>query len=192
MIMTELETVLFESQDVWEQWLETHHESSPGVRLKIAKKASGKTSVSYDEALETALCFGWIDSQKQRFDDDYWLQRFTPRRPKSPWSAANREKAQNLIAQGKMREPGLREVELAKANGRWEAAYQPQGKMTVPDDLQQALDANDAARAFFEMLDSANRYAVLYRVTTAKKAETRQKRITKYVDMLARGEKIHT
>jgi uncharacterized protein YdeI (YjbR/CyaY-like superfamily) len=189
--MTELEIVLFESQNAWEQWLEIHHESSAGVRLKIAKKTSGKTSVSYDEALEIALCFGWIDSQKQKLDDDYWLQRFTPRRPKSPWSVANCEKAEGLIAQGKMREAGRREVELARADGRWEAAYQSQSKMAVPDDLQQALDANAAARAFFETLDSANRYAVLYRVTTAKKVETRQKRIAKYVDMLANGEKIH-
>ena len=189
--MTELEIVLFESQDAWEQWLDTNHESSAGVRLKIAKKTSGKASVSYDEALEIALCFGWIDSQKQKFDDDYWLQRFTPRRAKSPWSATNREKAEALIAQGRMRELGLREVELARADGRWDVAYQSQSKMAVPDDLQQALDANDAARAFFETLDSANRYAILYRVTTAKKAETRQNRIAKYVDMLARGEKIH-
>jgi uncharacterized protein YdeI (YjbR/CyaY-like superfamily) len=189
--VSELEIVLFESSAAWEQWLETHYGSSPGVRLKIAKKSSGQASVSYDEALEIALCFGWIDSQKQKLDDDYWLQRFTPRRPKSPWSAVNRKKAENLIAQGKLREPGLREVDLARADGRWEAAYQSQGRMTVPDDLQQALDANDAARAFFETLDSANRYAVLYRVSTAKRPETRQKRITKYVDMLANGEKIH-
>ncbi len=189
--MGELEIALFESQDAWEKWLETYYVNSSGVRLKIAKKASGKHSVSYEEALEVALCFGWIDSQKQRFDDDYWLQRFTPRRKNSPWSAVNREKAENLMAQGKMREPGLREVELAKADGRWDAAYQSQSKITVPEDLQRALDENGAARAFFETLDSANRYAILYRVNTAKKAETRQKRIAQFIEMLANGEKIH-
>jgi len=141
--------------------------------------------------LDIALCFGWIDSQKRKFDEDFFLQRFTPRRKNSKWSQVNVDKATALTQQGRMRNSGLHEVELAKADGRWEAAYQSQSKITVPDDLQQALNVNETARAFFETLDSANRYAILYRVTTAKKPETREKRIKQFIEMLARGEKIH-
>lgn len=189
--MADLEIMLFRSMGDWERWLEANKDTSPGVRLQIAKKASGKDSISYAEALEAALCFGWIDSRKEGFDDDYWLQRFTPRRKRSKWSVINREKAESLIEQGRMQEAGLREVESARQDGRWEAAYQSQNKITVPDDLQQALDANETARAFFETLDSANRYAILYRVGDAKKAETRQKRIDQFVQMLAEHKKIH-
>lgn len=189
--MSDLETILFESEKDWEKWLESHHTTSPGAWLKIAKKESGKQSVSYQEALTVALCFGWIDGQKNKFDDEYWLQKFTPRRPRSPWSQINRDKATQLIEQGKMREAGLREVERAKQDGRWDAAYASQSKAPVPDDLQKALDQNKAAKAFFEKLDSTNRYAILYRVNSAKKPETRQKRITQFVEMLAENKKLY-
>jgi uncharacterized protein YdeI (YjbR/CyaY-like superfamily) len=189
--MSDLEIVLFKSERDWEQWLEQHHATSPGAWLKIAKKGTGKESVSYQEALGVALCFGWIDGQKNKFDDEYFLQKFTPRRTRSPWSKINREKVTQLIEQGKMREAGLREMERAKQDGRWEAAYESQSRATVPDDLQQALDANEAAQAFFNQLDSTNRYAILYRVHSARKPETRQKRIAQFVEMLAEKRKIY-
>ncbi|MBI5959105.1 MAG: YdeI/OmpD-associated family protein [Chloroflexi bacterium] len=177
--------MLFESMELWEQWLEGHHTETTGVWLQIAKKDTGKSSVSYAEALTVALCFGWVDGQKQKFDEQYFLQRFTPRRAKSPWSKINRDKATELIAQGKMRPAGLREVEAAQRDGRWDAAYESQRNVTVPDDLQAALDANPAAKTFFEQLDRLNRYAILYPVITAIKPETRQKRIEKFIAMLA-------
>ncbi|MBZ0297073.1 MAG: YdeI/OmpD-associated family protein [Anaerolineae bacterium] len=189
--MDELPVILFESVQAWEAWLEEHHQTAPGVKLKIAKKASGQESVSYAEALDVALCFGWIDSRKDKFDDSYWLQRFTPRRKKSPWSAINRKKIDALIAEGRMREAGLREVEQAKQDGRWDVAYQPPSRATVPDDLQQALDQNDAAREFFATLNSTNRYAIIYRVNSVKKPETRQKRIAQFIDMLAQNKKLY-
>lgn len=190
-MMVEEDHLLFESKQAWESWLEDYHDMSPGVRLIIAKQSSGKVSVTYDEALEVALCFGWIDSQRNKLDDTYFLQRFTPRRKKSPWSAVNRERAENLIKQGKMREAGLREIEKAQQDGRWDAAYQPQSKATVPDDLQQALAENEAARAFFETLDSRNRFAILYRLNTAKKTETRQRRLDQFIQMLVEKRKIY-
>lgn len=179
-------------QPEWENWLELHHEKSQGVWLRIAKKHAGQVSVSYAEALETALCFGWIDGQKKTLDEHYWLQRFTPRRPRSIWSKTNCKKAQALIEQGRMQPAGLKEIALAKEDGRWANAYDSASTMTMPEDLALALDAEPAAAAFFATLDSANRYAVLWRVQTAKKAETRAKRIRQYVDMLARKEKIHS
>ncbi|HWT71322.1 MAG TPA: YdeI/OmpD-associated family protein [Oxalicibacterium sp.] len=178
-------------QHEWGNWLRLHHENSPGVWLRIAKKGSGLTSVSYLEALETALCFGWIDGQKKKLDEHAWLQRFSPRRSRSIWSKANCTKAQALFEQGRMQPAGLKEMELAKEDGRWENAYDSASTMTMPHDLQQALDAEPGAAAFFATLDSANRYAVLWRVQTAKKAETRAKRIRQFVEMLARREKIH-
>jgi uncharacterized protein YdeI (YjbR/CyaY-like superfamily) len=185
------ETRFFASRDAWAAWLAAEHEQSDGVWVKIAKKAAGVDSVSYAEALEVALCYGWIDGQKRSFDDDHWLQRFTPRRAWSKWSKINREKATELIDCGAMRPAGLRAVERAKADGRWEAAYEAQSAATVPDDLRQALAAEPAARSFFATLDSRNRYAILYRVEDAKKPETRARRIEKYVAMLAAGEKIY-
>lgn len=187
----ELEIMLFATQDEWEQWLEVNCDISSGVKVQIAKKNSGKQSVTYNEALEIALCFGWIDSRKEKLDDEYWTQRFTPRRKKSPWSAINREKAEKLIEEGKMRESGLREIENAKADSRWEKAYQPQSKATVPDDLQKALDDNPKAKEIFESLNSSNRFAILYRVQSAKKEATRQKRIKQFIEMLAEGKKIY-
>jgi uncharacterized protein YdeI (YjbR/CyaY-like superfamily) len=181
----------FASAAEMEGWLEANHASSEGIWLKIAKKGSGIASVTYAEALELALCFGWIDSQKRGFDEQYFLQRFTPRRPAGKWSQINREKAEALIAAGAMRPAGLAEVEAAKADGRWDAAYAGQRTAKVPDDLQRELDRNKAARDFFAGLDSANRYAILYRLEDAKKPETRERRLRKFVAMLERREKIH-
>ncbi len=182
----------FASPDAWEVWLEAEHERAAGVWLKIAKKDSGITSVTYAQALEVALCFGWVDSQKAGHDDRYFLQRFTPRKPRSSrWSRINRDKATALIEQGRMRPAGLREVDAAKADGRWQRAYEGQRTATVPEDLRAALDANPAAAEFFATLRGANRYAVLYRVQDAKRPETRAKRIETFVAMLARGETLH-
>jgi uncharacterized protein YdeI (YjbR/CyaY-like superfamily) len=189
--MADLPIISFPSETEWEQWLEENSASSSGLWLKIAKKDSGHTTVLYPEALMVALCFGWIDGQKNKFDEQYWVQKFTPRRAKSPWSRVNRDKALELIAQGKMRPSGMREIERAQADGRWDAAYESQSKIEMPQDFQALLDENPAAQAFFNTLNSANRYAFLYRITTAKKAETRQKNIQKFITMLNAGEKFH-
>jgi|SRR6478609_7470052 len=187
----DLPILLFATPPDLEAWLEKNHASSAGLWLKIAKKGSGVESVSYAEALELALCFGWIDSQKRGLDEQHFLQRFTPRRPRGKWSLINCEKAEALIASGAMRRAGLVEVEAAKADGRWEAAYAGQRTAEVPEDLRAELDRNEAAREFFATLDSANRYAILYRLQEAKKPETRERRLRKFVDMLERGEKVH-
>ncbi len=187
----DLPVILFTSTEELETWLEENHVGAEGLWLKIAKKGSGVESVNYAEALELALCFGWIDSQKRGFDEAFFLQRFTPRRPRGKWSQINRAKAEELIAFGAMRPAGQAEVEAAKADGRWDAAYAGQRAATVPDDLRDELDRNKAAGEFFARLDSANRYAILYRLQEAKKPETRQKRLRKFVAMLERGEKIH-
>lgn len=183
--------MLFASPAELEGWLEREQASSAGVWLKIAKKGSGVKSVSYAEALEVALCFGWIDSQKRGFDEKFFLQRFTPRRPRGRWSRINREKAEGLIESGRMLPAGLVEVEAAKADGRWEDAYEGQRTAEVPADLQRELDARPAAGEFFATLDSANRYAIVYRLEEAKKPETRDRRLRKFVEMLEREEKIH-
>lgn len=181
----------FEDQAAFAAWLRDHHANSPGIWLRLAKAASGLPSVTYAEAIDVALCYGWIDGQKRAGDDKTWLQKFTPRRPKSIWSKINREKAEELIESGRMAAAGLREVERARADGRWQAAYEGQRTMSVPDDFQAELDRNSAARDFFATLNGANRYAILFRIHTAKKAETRAKRIRQLIDMLARGEKIY-
>lgn len=187
----ELPIHLFAEAIDLEAWLEQNHAEADGVWLKIAKKGVEETSVTYGEALELALCFGWIDSQKRGFDERHFLQRFTPRRPRGRWSRINREKAEALIEEGRMRPAGLAEVEAAKADGRWDAAYEGQGSAKVPPDLQRELDANPAAASFFAELDSANRYAIVYRLGEAKRPETRERRLRKFVAMLERGEKIH-
>ena len=187
----DLPTHSFQSQQDWDAWLEEHHADARGVWLKIAKKATGVASVSHAEALEVALCYGWIDGQRARLDDTHFLQKFTPRRARSGWSRVNVEKVSALIAEGKMQPAGLREVERAQADERWDAAYDPQSAITVPEDLQHELDANPAAQTFFKTLDSRNRYAILYRIQTAKKAETRSARIQKFLAMLAHGQKIY-
>ncbi len=187
----ELPIHLFADPKDLEAWLEENHDASDGLWLKIAKKGSGERSVPYAEALELALCFGWIDSQKRSLDETHFLQRFTPRRPRGRWSRINREKAEALIEAGKMRKQGLAEVEAAKEDGRWQAAYEGQRTAAVPPDLQRELDANPGAAEFFASLDSANRYAILYRLDEAKKPETRERRLRKFVAMLERGEKVH-
>jgi uncharacterized protein YdeI (YjbR/CyaY-like superfamily) len=161
------------------------------VWLKLAKKGNPTPSVSYAEALDVALCYGWIDGQKRPLDDNDWLQRFTPRKPRSKWSKINCAKVDQLIAGGRMRPAGLREVEQAKADGRWDAAYAGQSSATIPEDLQRALDQDERAKAFFEQLDRGNRYAILYRVQEAKKPETRANRIAKFVEMLHAHETVH-
>jgi uncharacterized protein YdeI (YjbR/CyaY-like superfamily) len=175
----------------WEQWLDEHHESSGAVWLKIAKKRSGATTVTYPEALEEAIRCGWIDGQKGAHDDSFWLQRFGPRGPRSKWSQVNRRKATELIERGRMRPAGLTQVEAAKQDGRWDAAYAPQGTVTVPDDFQEALDATPAANEFFATLKSSERYSFLYRIHDAKRPETRARRIRDYVAMLAEGRTFH-
>lgn len=187
----ELPILHFAAPAELEAWLEKEHAHSAGLWLKIAKKGSGVKSVDYAQALELALCFGWIDSQKRGFDERHFLQRFTPRRPRGRWSRINREKAEELITAGRMRPSGLTEVEAARADGRWAAAYEGQRTAEVPPDLRAELERNSTAREFFETLDSANRYAIVYRLGEAKRAETRQRRLRKFVAMLERGERIH-
>jgi uncharacterized protein YdeI (YjbR/CyaY-like superfamily) len=186
-----LPRIAFASAAAWEEWLEDHHAVSEGVWVKMAKTGTGIESVRYPEVLECALCFGWIDGRREALDARYFLQRFTPRRPRSRWSRVNREKAEGLIADGRMRSAGLAEVERAKADGRWDAAYEGQRTSTIPDDLQRELDARPTARAFFAGLDSQNRYAIVYRLQEAKKPETRARRLAKFVAMLEAGEKIY-
>jgi uncharacterized protein YdeI (YjbR/CyaY-like superfamily) len=170
-------TLSFRSKQAWSEWLAAQPEGSEGIWLKIARKGSG--------------CFGWIDGRKQSFDDHHWVQRFAPRARRSRWSQVNRSKAELLIERGEMQPSGLREVERARADGRWDAAYEPQSAAQVPDDLALQLDSDPAARAFFESLDSRNRYAILYRIQDAKRPATRARRIETFVAMLARGERIH-
>ncbi|CAL9514864.1 hypothetical protein SUDANB58_03727 [Streptomyces sp. enrichment culture] len=188
-VTQDLEIVAFESAGAFEAWLDENHAVSPGIWLKLRKKGTGIVTLDYAQALDVALCYGWIDGRKAKFDDQWWLQRFTPRKPGSRWSKVNRDKATALIEQGRMRPAGQAEIDRAKADGRWEAAYDSARTATVPDDLAAALTADPAAAAFFETLDRRNRYAILYRVQEAKKAETRARRIEKYVAMLAKGEK---
>ena len=172
-IERDLPVIAFESQEAWDAWLAAQPETSKGLWLKLAKKSSG------------------IDGQKDKFDDRHWLTRFTPRRPKSKWSEINRTRAVLLIGQGKMKPVGMREIERAKKDGRWEAAYAPQSTIQIPDDLNAALLKNENAQIFFETLDNANRYAILFRVHEAKKADTRARQIEKFTSMLSRGETIH-
>ncbi len=187
----DLPVLLFADAAELEAWLEGEGGESEGLWLKIAKKGSGVESVDYREALELALCFGWIDSQKRGFDEAYFLQRFTPRRPRGRWSRINRDKAEELLATGRVRPAGMAEIEAARADGRWDAAYEGQRKAQVPADLRRELARSEAAATAFAALDSANRYAILYRLDEAKKPETRERRLRKFVEMLERGEKIH-
>ena len=181
----------FASAAAWEGWLEEHHADADGVWIRMAKKGSGVESVRYPEVLEVALCFGWIDGRREAHDERFFLQRYTPRRARSRWSKINRETAERLTAEGRMRPAGVAEVERAKADGRWEAAYESASRMTVPEDLQRELDARPAAKAFFEGLSSQNRYAILYRLQDAKRPETRARRLDTFVAMLEAGETIH-
>ncbi|NUS71894.1 MAG: bacteriocin-protection protein [Corynebacteriales bacterium] len=183
--------VAFESAEKFEAWLEKEHQTSPGLWLKIAKKASGIASVTYGEALDVALCFGWIDGQRKALDDTYFLQRFTPRRPRSIWSQRNREKIAALEAAGRMRPAGLAEVERAKSDGRWDAAYASPSKAEPPQDLLDALEANPEAKQFFAALNSTSRFAIIFRINNVKRAETRARKIATFVEMLANGEAPH-
>lgn len=187
---TELPILPFENKKKWADWLTQQHGKSTGLWLKLAKKNSGVASITYEEALDVALCYGWIDGQKGSFDEKYWLQKFTPRGPKSIWSKINTEKADRLIASGEMRPAGLKAIELARQDGRWDAAYASQKSISIPEDFQAALDKNQKARTFFATLKSAERYSFLFRIQTAKKAETRAKRIQQFINMLERNEKI--
>ena len=182
---------LFKSKQDWATWLDKNHLTSTGLWLRLAKKSSDVRSVTYKEALEVALRYGWIDGQKKPESDAAWLQRFLPRGSKSLWSKINREKALALIASGEMKAAGLEAIENAKKNGQWEAAYDSPSAATVPSDLQAALDANSPAKAFFDKIDRVNRYAILWRIQTAKKPETRARKIEQFIAMLERGEKIH-
>lgn len=188
---TDIPTLPFADKKKWADWLAKQHDKSAGVWLKLAKKTSGIPSINYEEALDIALCYGWIDGQKKGFDDKFWLQKFTPRGSKSIWSKINTEKAEKLIASGEMKPAGLKAIEAAKADGRWAAAYSSQKNISVPEDFQAALDKNKKAKAFFTTLKSAERYSFLFRIHNAKKPETRAKRIKQFVEMLESGQKIH-
>ncbi|MPS91334.1 MAG: bacteriocin-protection protein [Comamonas sp.] len=182
---------LFKSAKAFEVWLKKNHAASGGLWLRIAKRGANEPSVTYPEAVEVALCWGWIDGQKKSLDDQHYLQRFTPRRARSVWSKINVEKVQALIEAGRMQPAGQAQIDAAKADGRWERAYDGARTSTVPEDLQAALEAEPAAKAFFATINASNRYAILWRIQTAAKAETRARRIEQLVAMLARGETIH-
>jgi uncharacterized protein YdeI (YjbR/CyaY-like superfamily) len=183
----ELPIVELPDQEAWRQWLEANHAEAPGAWLKFAKKGSSTPTVTYAEAIEEALCHGWIDGQVRPYDESFYLQRFTPRRPRSKWSQINREKATRLMADGRMHPAGLAQVEGAKADGRWESAYPPQSAATVPEDLQRELDQNPQASAFFATLKGQARYAFLYRLHNVTKPESRTKRIAGYIELLSSG-----
>jgi len=183
---------LFKDHAAWEAWLAKNHAKSPGLWLRIAKAASNMKSVSYAEAVDVALCYGWIDGHKKAFDEDTWIQRFTPRGKRSMWSKINREKAQRLIESGRMQSPGLDAIARAKESGHWESAYDSHRTATVPEDFQRALDAHPKAKKFFATISSTNRYAILYRIQTAKRAETRVRRIEQFIAMLESNEVLHS
>ncbi len=186
-VKPQLPTVEHPTPGAWRRWLEANHASSQGVWLKFAKKGSGQTTVNHPQALEEALCYGWIDGQLRPLDEQFYLIRFTPRRPRSTWSENNRVKATELIEQGRMRPAGLAQVEAAKADGRWDAAYPPQSRASVPDDFQRALDADPDAGAFFATLTGSARYAFLYRLHHVKGACKRAEVISRYVELLGQG-----
>jgi uncharacterized protein YdeI (YjbR/CyaY-like superfamily) len=181
----------FKTARSFETWLSRNHTKAPGIRVTFAKRSSGLKSITFGEALDIALCYGWIDGQGKTLDEQWYSNRFTPRRARSMWSKVNRENVARLIAEGRMQPAGQAEIDRAKADGRWDAAYDPPSRATVPDDLEKALKRRPKAKRFFETLDSQNRYAILHRIQTAKKPETRAKRIEKFVEMLGKGEKIY-
>ncbi len=187
----DLPELVFATQADFEAWLEEEHATTPGVWIRVAKARSGIAGITPAEAIESCLCFGWIDSQRMPRDDTTYLQRYTPRRSRSKWSKINRERASGLLAEGRMRPAGLAEIRRAQEDGRWDAAYDSARTMQVPDDLQRALDAEPRAKAEFAELDATNRYAILFRIHDAKRPETRARRIETFVDMLARGERLH-
>lgn len=188
---TDQPVILFADPQAWDRWLDEHQAESAGVWLRLAKKGAEITSISYAEALDVALCYGWIDSQKKSHDEASWLQKFTPRGAKSIWSKINRDKVEALISNGQMKPAGLAAIEQAQQDGRWDAAYDSARNATVPNDFQAALDENPRAKAFFNTLKRGNRYAILFRLQTAKKAETRLKRIQQFITMLENHETVH-
>ncbi|PJZ29775.1 YdeI/OmpD-associated family protein [Leptospira kmetyi] len=183
--------LFFKNTKEWTVWLKKNHKSDSPIWIKLSKKESGVVSISYAEALEVALCYGWIDSQKQKYDDSFWLQRFSVRGPKSIWSKINREKAIELIASKRMQTAGLKAIESAKSDGRWDNAYSSPSKMEVPKEFQKLLKQNPSALKFFESLNSANRYAILFRIHNAKKEETKVKRMKDFLEMLKKKETLH-
>ncbi len=183
-----LPIIAFADAEALERWMGAQPADAPGVWVKLAKGGSGIASVSKSDAIDVALCHGWIDGQLDKYDERFWLIRFTPRKARSKWSQVNRERVAKLIAAGRMRGGGLAQVEAAKADGRWDAAYAPSSRASVPDDLQAALDASPKAAAFFATLTGANRYAILYRIGAVKKPETRARKVAEFVAMLERGE----
>ena len=183
--------LLFENQQAWEVWLSRNCSQVPGVWVRLAKKESKVHSLTYSEALDSAICFGWIDAQKKPESSSTWLQRFTPRGKRSIWSKINCQKATALLDCGRMRDSGLKEMLRAKQDGRWERAYDSPGTATIPEDFQSALDKSAKAKTFFATLESRNRYAILFRIQTVKKAETRSRKITEFIAMLESHEKIH-
>jgi uncharacterized protein YdeI (YjbR/CyaY-like superfamily) len=189
--VAEPESLQFANADEWSAWLAQHHDTPEGAWLRIAKKNAPVETVRYPEVLDVAISWGWIDAQRKPSDGTFFLQRFVPRRPHSRWSQVNRERAERLIAQGKMQPPGLAEVERAQVDGRWDAAYAPASRIEVPPDLQAELDARPEAKAFYEQLSSQNRYAILYRLHDAKRPETRARRLRQFVEMLERRETLH-
>jgi uncharacterized protein YdeI (YjbR/CyaY-like superfamily) len=191
MAAAEQPVLAFATQADFRAWMEAEHAAADGIWLKFAKKASGIASVTYDEALDVALCFGWIDGQVRGLDDTHYLQRWTPRRRRSPWSQRNVAKVAALVDSGQMRPAGMAEIERAKADGRWDRAYAGPKAAAVPEDLQAALDGNREAAEFFATLTGSNRYAIVYRVNDAKRPETRARRIEKFVAMLAAHEKLY-
>ena len=189
--MSDLAELLVQDAEGWRAWLDSHHARHPGVWLVLHKKGGRATALTYAQALDEALCFGWVDGQLARRDDGSYRRRFTPRQPDSPWSARNVEHVARLTRAGRMRPAGIAAVEAAKAQGRWQAAYRGQAGQQVPPDLAQALAANAAAAATFGQLDAANRYSIVYRLNAVKRPATRDRKLAEYVDMLARGESIH-
>ncbi|HEX4011462.1 MAG TPA: YdeI/OmpD-associated family protein [Solirubrobacteraceae bacterium] len=187
----ELPTLQFDTDEDWRRWLAEHHDATPGVWIKFAKKRATITTVTHDQALETAICFGWIDGQVKPLDDIFWRQRFTPRGPKSRWSQINRAKAEQLIDDGRMQPAGLARIEAARADGRWDAAYEAQSAATVPDDLRRALEAEPAAREFFATLTGQRRYAFLHRLHHVKTPEARARRIDRYLELLREGKTLN-
>ncbi|HEX5552726.1 MAG TPA: YdeI/OmpD-associated family protein [Chitinophagaceae bacterium] len=190
--MADIPVLFFDSAKQWEGWLAKHHATETGgVWLRFYKKGTGVTTLTYDEALDDALCYGWIDGQAKKHDEDSWLQKFTPRRKRSIWSKRNITHVERLSKAGRMKPAGLQAIEAAKADGRWQQAYDSQKDMVIPDDFLKALGKNKKAMAFFETLNKANRYAIAWRLQTAKKAETRERRMKKILEMMANGEKFH-
>ncbi|WP_168121771.1 YdeI/OmpD-associated family protein [Paenibacillus sp. HB172176] len=188
---SDLPVMSFDSPLSFESWLSDNYDTSPGIRLQIAKKNSGVVTVSYNEALEVALCYGWVDSQKEALDAKTWLQRFTPRGAKSMWSKVNKDKTEQLIATGRMKTPGYQAIEAAKKNGNWDKAYESQSIASLPEDFATQLERNAQAKAFYDTLDRQNKYSIGFRINNAKKQETREKRIRQFIEMLENGEKIY-